>query len=264
MRKKLFLFSIFAALLLLSACSQIRHDETPLPELRIGGTIYAPFFYRDISDGFIGVDVEIAEEACRRIGRTPVFIETDIGERTQALESGSIDCIWSCFTMDGRENEYLWAGPYMYTRRVIAVQSGSDIFSLSDLEHKRVAVQANSSSEEIILGNLNPALPEFSQLSTFSTVGEVFTALRRGYVDAIAGHESSLRLYTDEYPGAFRYLGMSIRRETLGVAFSPSGDRELVSDLTAALSAMDADGTIASILEKYGIDPSLNTIGGAG
>ena len=42
--------------------------EEEMPELRIGVTIYAPFYYRDASGQFTGIDEEMAREACVESG----------------------------------------------------------------------------------------------------------------------------------------------------------------------------------------------------
>ena len=70
-------------------------------------------------------------------------------DKKELLESGEIDCIWGSFSMDGREEEYQWAGPYMTSYQVIAVRTDSDIYSLQDLEGKTVAVQSTTKPEEL-------------------------------------------------------------------------------------------------------------------
>lgn len=264
MRKKAWILLLFAALMaLLCACSDTaQQPETEKPKIRIGGTTYAPYFYRNIGGNYTGIDVEIAEEACARIGYEPVFVELDIDRRFELLNEDYVDCLWSCLTMDGREDEFIWAGPYMYTQRVVVVPADSEIETLEDLDGKCVAVQAGSTSEEIILKGLNPNLPEISNLSTFSTVGEVFTSLRKGYADAIIGHESSLKLYTDEYPDSYRYLDMSVCSDAVGVAFKPNGDEALAEKLAQALLEMREDGTTAAIVKKYGLDAEKSVNGG--
>ena len=264
MRKKAWILLLFATLIaLLCACSDTaQQPETEKPKIRIGGTTYAPYFYRNIGGNYTGIDVEIAEEACARIGYEPVFEELDIDKRFELLNEDYVDCLWSCLTMEDREDEFIWAGPYMYTQRVVVVSTDSEIETLEDLTGKRVAVQAGSTSEEIILKGLNLNLPEITDLSTFSTVGEVFTSLRKGYVDAIIGHESSLRLYTDEYPDSYRYLNMSVCSDAVGVAFKPDGDAALAEKLTQALLEMREDGTTAAIVKKYGLDVEISVNGG--
>lgn len=232
------------------------------PKIRIGGTTYAPYFYRNIGGHYTGIDVEIAEEACARIGYEPIFVELDIDKGFELLDEDYVDCLWCCLTMEGKEDKFIWAGPYMYTQRVVVVPADSEIETLEDLAGKCVAVQAGSISEEIILKGLNPNLPEITDLSTFSTMGEVFTSLRKGYTDAAIGHESSLRLYTDEYPDGYRYLNMNMYSDAVGVAFKPDGDAVLAEKLTQTLLEMREDGTMAAIVKKYGLDAEKNVNGG--
>ena len=44
--------------------------------------------------------------------------------------------------MEGRLNDYRWAGPYIASRQVVAVNENSDIHKLSDPERKNLAVQS--------------------------------------------------------------------------------------------------------------------------
>ena len=52
-----------------------------------------------------GIDVEIATEAFRRMGYAARFEPIDWEQKTDLVESGTIDCIWGCFSMDGREED---------------------------------------------------------------------------------------------------------------------------------------------------------------
>ncbi|MFR2706020.1 MAG: hypothetical protein ACLTAT_06735 [Lachnospira eligens] len=49
------------------------------------------------------------------------------------LSSGSIDCIWNGFTLNGREREYTWSKAYIDNSQVVIVKSGSGIKKLEDL-----------------------------------------------------------------------------------------------------------------------------------
>lgn len=51
--------------------------------------------------------------------------------------------------MDGRETEYKWAGPYMKSKQVVAVNIDSDIYTLNDLEGKTVVVQSTTKPEDL-------------------------------------------------------------------------------------------------------------------
>lgn len=250
------------ALISICACAAPESKKENLPRLVIGVTIYEPYFYRNNIGEYVGIDADLAREACKRIGYEPVFVELDADERFDSLENGEVDCLWTCLTMANREKDYLWVGPYLYTQRVVVVRADSDIQSLEDLAGKRMGVAAGTTSEAIILQGLNPDIPSLRQLTVLNSQGEVFTALRKGYVDAIASQESVLRVYTEEYPEQYRYLNMSIRSEELGIAFKKDGDVQLAARLTDALAEMVGDKTTEAIVEAYGLDVQKNVYGG--
>ena len=145
---------VAAMCLLIAGCTDTGiKDNTEKEKLLIGSDIYSPYFYLDDNGGFAGIDVEIAAEACRRLGLTAVFIRIERQNKAKYLADHTIDCLWGSFSMNGREDDYLWAGPYLSSRQVVVVNAASNIYSLSDLSGMRVAVQNGSKPESIFLTN---------------------------------------------------------------------------------------------------------------
>lgn len=138
-------------LLCLCACTGGKNEsETAQKEkLVIGSDIYAPYFYIDDNGDFTGIDVEIAHEACGRMNIQPVFKKIVWQNKDVYLENGEVDCLWGSFTINGREELYSWAGPYLKSRQVAVVRADSDIYRLGDLSGKRIAVQDGSKPEEL-------------------------------------------------------------------------------------------------------------------
>ena len=118
------------------------------------------------------------------MGYTPVFKQINWDEKDALLEAGTVDCLWGSFSMNGREEKYLWAGPYMYSRQVVAVLKDSDIQTLSDLKNKRIAVQISSKPEEIFSKRTNDQIPKVKNIYCLLDMDEVVSALRKDYVDA--------------------------------------------------------------------------------
>ena len=49
--------------------------------------------------------------------------------------------------MTGRESQFLWAGPYLYSQQVVMVPKNSPIYSIKDLNGKVVGVQSTVMNE---------------------------------------------------------------------------------------------------------------------
>ena len=222
--------------------------------LVIGSDNYEPYNYIDESGENVGIDVDIAKEACRRLGITPVFKQITWDRKDSFLDSNEIDCLWGSFTMSGRTDDYRWAGPYMYSRQIVVVNKDSGIENLDDLNGKRVAVQVTS-KPEYILSNTNT--PQVGVLYSMSTMEELYASMRKGYVDAIAGHENAMKVFVQSNEEHFGVLREELSVSELGIAFSFDNDSGIDKKLTGVLNEMRADGTIQSIAEKYGVDVSM-------
>lgn len=244
---------------------QTKHDVSPkeLSVIKIGIDQFEPYSYLDQDGKYAGIDIELAREAFQRLGYTTQFSVISWADKDTLLSDGTIDCIWSCYTMTDREEKYEWAGPYLYSRQMVVVRTESGIYSLEDLEGKWVAVQATTKAEELFLHRIESDLPYASQVNCFSATEDMFAAIRKNYVDAIAGHEAMLRKFVDDGEGAYRMLEESPYRSALGVAFRKGTHAELADRLTDTLHEMEQDGTTKNIVEKYGFDGDQVLVGDA-
>ena len=136
-----------AAIGSLTACSAGQENDTGLAQIVVGSDTYPPYTYLSNDGVPTGIDVKIATEAFRRMGYAARFETIDWEQKTNLVESGAIDCIWGCFSMEGRQDLYRWAGPYMVSRQVVAVGAGSSIQTLGDLAGKTIMVQSTTKPE---------------------------------------------------------------------------------------------------------------------
>ena len=200
-------------------------------EIMIGGDNYPPFNYTD-ENGNMAVNIEWEN-------------------KKNLVEQGKIDCIWACFSVTGRENDYHWAGPYMLSRQVIAVNDSSKINKLSDLKNKIIAVQSTTKPEELFLKQTDPKIPKVKQVYSMENRELIYTSLSRGYVDAIAAHEISIRQYMSDFEAKYRILDEDILETGIGVAFAKNDKRGIEKELSKTLKAMVKDGSAKKILQKY-------------
>lgn len=239
---------------LLSGCAGLSvrdaGNDKDLPTIIVGCDDYTPFSYADADGNMTGIDVELAKEAFYRMGYHAEFRLINWEEKKALLESGAIDCVWSSFTMDGREAEYQWAGPYMKSHQVVAVRVDSDIQTLQELRGKVIAVQSTTKPEDIIKSH-DGTLPELQEVISVQKRDLVFLLLSKGYVDAIAAHDTAIEQFMTECDLEFRILDDPLLTVGLGVAFDKNDPRKLNELLNTILREMYADGTTADIIEHY-------------
>lgn len=244
-------------LLIFCSCGEKAAEEDVqkelLPEIVVGCNDYSPFCYIGTDGEAAGTDISLAKEAFQRMGYRARFRFIDWGERDQLLEAGEIDCLWCCFCMDGREKEYQWVGPYMYTFPIVAVKRSSSITTVEELEGKSIAVQAGSKGEEILLCAEENHLPQFKAIFSMQNRELIYSFLRKGYADALVSQEISILKYIRDYDmeEEIRILDKPLKCMGLGVAFSLHDTRGLAPRLDETLREMYEDGTSEALLRTY-------------
>lgn len=222
-----------------------------LPQIIVGSDDYPPFNYSDENGQPTGIDVDLAKEAFGRMGYRAVFRQINWEEKKEMLDAGEIDCVWGSFSMDGREEEYNWAGPYMVSQQVVAVNESSDIYTLKDLEGKRVAVQSTTKPEEIFGNHEDSRIPNIKDLFSMQNRELIYPFLSKGYVDAVAAHETAILQYMKDYNLQYRILEEPLLTVGLGVAFNKEDKREIAETLTETFKEMRADGSAEKIISNY-------------
>ena len=245
------LLAASAALGGLTACGGTDAKNSDLPQILIGSDTYPPYIYLNNDGTPAGIDVEIATEAFRRMGYAARFEVIDWEQKTALVESGAIDCIWGCFSMQGRETLYRWAGPYMVSRQVVAVNADSSIQSLSDLAGKTVMVQSTTKPEGIFLSGSDPRIPQTVEVFSIEDRNVQYAMLACGYVDAIAAHETAILQYMKDNYAVFRILEEPLLVTGLGVAFAKNDSRGLDHQLNDTFAQMRENGTLERIVGKY-------------
>lgn len=209
---------------------------------------------------YTGFDLELAEDVANRLGMEFVPQPIAWDAKDMELNSGTIDCIWNGFTMNGREDDYTWSEPYMDNSQVFVVAADSGITSFADLSGKIVEVQADSSAEAALKDNTELA-GTFGTLQTTPDYNTAFMDLEMGAVDAIAmdvivaGYQIEQRGDGDSYV----VLEETLASEEYGIGFK-KGNEELRDKVQTTLEEMAADGTLKTISDKW-FGRDVTTIG---
>lgn len=215
---------------------------------------FPPYGYMDDNGEYVGFDLDLAQEVCNRRGWTLVKQPIDWDAKDMELSSGTIDCIWNGFTMNGREDDYTWSYPYVDNSQVFVVATDAGITAKADLAGKVVGVQKDSSAlaaleDEENQENLDLAA-SFADLVQYADYNTAFMDLEAGAVDAVAIDIGVANYQLGQRNGEYMILEETLSSEQYGIGFL-KGNEELKNQVEETLNEMVEDGTFMKIAEKY-------------
>jgi polar amino acid transport system substrate-binding protein len=213
---------------------------------------FPPYGFTNDKGEYIGFDLDLAQEVCNRNNWTLVKQPIDWDAKDSELNSGTIDCIWNGFTINGRENDYLWSNPYIDNKQVIVVKADSGISSLADLANKTVETQKDSSALAALEGDNKTLADTFKDLVQVADYNTAFMDLQSGACDAIAIDigVAQYQVSSADNPDNYVILDDTISSEQYGIGFKIGNDA-LKDQVQTTLDEMFADGTVAKIAANY-------------
>ncbi len=241
-------------------------------ELKLGfDASFPPYGYLDSeTNEYAGFDIELAKLVCAKLGYKLTLIPIDWAMKDAELNSGTIDCIWNGFTIQGRESLYAWTPAYSDSSIVVLVK-GTTITDLAGLAGKTVMVQAGSSGETALYatdddgniieddnGKKVPSdLAKTFKDGKFQTVDNYtngFTQLDSGAIDALVVDLGVAKQLIDGKTG-YVILEEGVAVEQYGIGFK-LGNEALRDTIWSTIQELDK-AQIKALAEKYEIEDSI-------
>lgn len=214
---------------------------------------YPPYGYVGDDGSYTGFDLELAQEVAKRNSWEVQLEPIDWDAKDTLMGSGAINCIWNGFTIEGRENDYTFSEPYMLNAQVVVVKKGSGISDLAGLAGKAVITQTDSAAYDVLAGEDAAQAAVAATFASLETIGDYNTAfmqLETGAVDAVACDLSIAAYQLAAKPDAYEQLSEQLSSEHYAVGFK-KGDDATASTVTDTLRAMDKDGFVKDLCDKY-------------
>ena len=248
------IFSLFAAaaaaVMLLAGCGDGKNSNGS-KRFTVGfDADFPPYGYVEngVMKGFV---LDLAREVAKRNQWEIILKPINWDSKDMELNSGSIDCIWNGFTINGRENSYEWSEPYVDNSQVVLVRKSSNIASLKDLKGKIVAVQTDTPVQKALVGNGKQAAlgKTFKRLIVTPNYNNAIMELEAGSVDAVAMDIGVAKLKSAGNKELV-ILSETVITEKYGIGFK-KGNTALRDAVQKTLKEMVADGSAQAISAKY-------------
>lgn len=223
--------------------------------LRVGTKIDVPGFgFQNPESGNIeGFEVDIARELAARIKGDPNKLEVtgvNVTTRGIMLDNGTLDATLATFTItEARKKSYNFSQPYFTDHIGVLVKKDAGIVDLADLDGKTVGV-ASSATTRDKLAQAGDEIGIHMEFAEYATYPEIKIALVTGRVDAFSVDRSILMGYLDD---STMLLDAQFAPQEYGIATKKT-NIELAAQIDDALQAMMDDGTLASLMGKWGLE----------
>lgn len=218
---------------------------------------FPPYGYMDENGEYTGFDLEMAQAVADLEGWELVKQPIDWDSKDMELSSGSIDCIWNGFTMDGREDAYTFSDPYIDNSQVWVVPADSGITSPADLAGKIVGVQKDSSALAALESDENADLTNsFAKLTQYGDYNTAFMDLEAGGIDALALDVGVADYQLKNRGDGFVKLDDLLASEKYGVGFL-KGNTELKDKVQEDIYTLYDEGKVTELADKYGLGDFL-------
>ncbi len=242
--------SMMAAMVLtvsaLSACGKKADNEAnpDLPTLTMATNAeFKPFEYLE-GEEIVGSDIDMAKAIAEYLGYNLEITNIDFDAALTGAATGKYDMAVAGITAtDERRKSMNFSNNYFKASQSIIVTADSEIKGKDDLEGKMIACQEGTTGEQYLLDN-------GYEIQSFKTASEAVASLKAGKADAVIVDNAVAKALSAEQEGATVVLDEALTEEAYAIALQLGND-ELTEKINGALEALEADGTLAKIFEKY-------------
>ena len=235
-----------------AAASEAEDASYTLKEgkLMVGMEIgYPPMEYFD-QDGStpIGFDVEVSKAVADYLGLEIEYVDTAWDGIFAGVNTDKYDVIFSCVSITpARQEEFNISNPYVSNHTVLIVPNDSEIDSMEALSGHSTAVQAETTADDYMKEHSAEIGVELYQ---YDKVINCFDDLKAGRVDSVFTDSVVASYYLGDEAANYKTVWENEELEPIGFCVKKGNDA-LSTKLEEAIDALYADGTLASIAEKY-------------
>lgn len=229
-------------------------DGSALAALKASGVLkvgtegtYSPFTFHDPkTNALTGYDIDVITAVAAKLGVKPEFSETKWDSIFAGLEAKRYDVIANEVSInDERKAKYDLSDAYSVSYPVVIVKSGTtDITSLATLAGKTTAQTATSDWADF-------ARKAGATVEPVDGFTEAVADVKDGRVDATFNDDLAALQYFSTTKDTSVKVAFQVPDQKVVQAFALRKDSGLVAAVDGALAQLSADGTLASIGQKW-------------
>ncbi len=217
---------------------------------------YPPYESVDKSGNFTGFDMDLVTEVAKRMGVTAKIQDMGFDSLIASVQGKKVDAVIAAMQATAKRAEQVDFSVVYHMPKDAFLVSGKSTLTFNaptDAAGKNIGVQTGTVQETWIVDNLvKPGLTKDSQVFRYERVDDAARDLTAGRID-------TLMILGDAAQDLVTKQGLKIALITdktisAGQAIAlPKGETALKAAVDAAITAMQQDGTIKKLQDKYNI-----------
>jgi polar amino acid transport system substrate-binding protein len=215
-----------------------------------------PLEFLDASQKPVGAEVELGDALAKAMGLKPIWANTAFNGIIPALQAKQCDAVLSQLFIKPEREAVVDFVPYMHSANTLMVKaSTTGVTGLDSLCGKKAAVQTGTTFAGYLkdasakcTGAGKPAI----DVRLFTKDSDALQQLKIGLVDAYGTTLETAGYVMKQQPGEFALAGEAFGHIKCGIATRKDATG-LRDALTAALQAIQADGTYDTILKNWNL-----------
>ena len=208
-------------------------------------------FYDDETGEIVGIDAEVADAICAKLGCVCDIVDMDFDAIIPAVTTGKIDFGMAGMTVtEERLQSVDFTTSYATGIQSVIVKEDSEITSVDDLfaegANHKIGVQQGTTGDIYCSGDIEEA--GLGTIERYKNGTDAVLALTSGKVDCVVIDNQPALKYVEANEG-LKILDTEYAVEDYAIALAK--DSELTEKINAALEELIADGTVQAIIDKY-------------
>jgi ABC-type amino acid transport substrate-binding protein len=213
---------------------------------------YQPFSFLDTHDEIVGLDIDIAKEVCKRLGKKCVFHTMSFDALIPEIQLGTIHVIAAGMSPTAeRAERVFFTKPHLYENPLLVVtRTANNREKLIDnLASYRIAVNQGYVPDSYVTQQQYPHVVRLAG----NSVSEGLLALKSNQADVYIVAKNAVKPFFDQdTTQEFSATPLSGTEEKIALAVSKKYP-ELYEQVEKIIIEMQEDGTIAQLIKKWNI-----------
>lgn len=230
---------VFILTLILSGCGKNKNEIIMVTEAG-----FAPYEYYENGE-IVGVDVAIAEEIAKELGKKLVVKNIDFDSIVSELKSGKADFAAAGMSItEERKKQVDFTIEYVTSNQVVVVKKDSSLNDITQLDGKRIAVQLGTVGDSYVTENYKNS--EINRQKKFLVAAE---AVKNNKADCIVMDQIPAQQLVSQNP-ELKILDGILFKDSYGMAVK-KGNTELLDKMNTVLQKLIDEGKIEEYIIEY-------------